>query len=217
MEEYNADALNEARVTDAAAFDALAAMTYREEDKAAVEQKVIPAIVVVEPALDDKGKTLWPKYVSALRAALTEVAPSALGVWAAAQRETLEKCPVAQRVMAIRAIGNSAGELGVQAPVWLGDLIKPRAAKAAAALPAQAEQDPALKTDDARWVDQRIAELAAMDDRTQFDLLVTSAAVRTMMAKLRREDRALFDRADDAFSATHERLPATDAGDLGEN
>jgi hypothetical protein len=203
MRDFNEDALADA-AADKAASVLLASMH-------AVRQNVAPAIVAVIPP-GDRGKPSWPGYVKALKAALGAVSAADFGLWAAAQRDTLETCPMSQRVLAIRAIADAAGRHRLDQPLWLADLIKPKQAAAQAAPPADE------KSSDERWVDAQGVALAQMQDaegRVAFGQLVSSGAVKTIMARLRRENRALFDRADALFTAKHHELPAeSDGGEV---
>jgi recombination protein RecT len=212
LREYNEDALAEALNTPEAAT----LLTVLDADPASdvvvdqpVEQKVAPPIVVVQPPIE-RGKPGWASYLKLLKAALMQdVDAGNFGQWAAAQRETLEKCPMAQRVLAIRAISETAGMRRVDQPLWLGDLVRGKPAVAPseskAAEPKPAGEAP-VKSSDERWVEARLAELQTCD-RDQFDQLAGSQAVRTVMARLRRENEPLFNIADHAFTAKHNELP----------
>lgn len=177
-----------------------------------VKPTVRPAIVAVEPP-SERGKVSWPGYVKSLKAALlANVEQSEFGVWCAAQRTNLERCPTAQRVLAIRAITETAGMLRADPPSWLADLIKPKESKPAPESKAQADPPTEAVTDaDEKWVNASIVEMNSITTRAAFDALVGSGAVRTIMARLRREKRPLFDRADAAFSAKHQTLPPAEA------
>lgn len=203
LREYNEDAL-----IDAAGDPAASAVLARMHAPAAVRQNVEPAIVAVVPP-SDRGKLSWPGYVKALKADLVERTTAAnFAPWAAAQRAALEACPVSQRVLAIRAISEAAGRHRVEQPPWLADLIKAKAAAAPAS--GDAPGDAPGKSADERWVDAQEGALAAMEGaagRIAFTELIGSGAVKTIMARLRRDDRVLFDRADQQFTAKHHELP----------
>lgn len=167
-----------------------------------VKQKVQPAIAVVEPPVE-RGKTSWAGYVKLLKAKLMEVGVGEFGAWVAAQRDTLEKCHMAQRALAVRAITETASMLRVDQPLWLADLIR---AKDKPANPSTGEAEPVTDADE-RWVNNQIAEVRRITTREGFDQLVGSTAVRTVMARLRRDKPALFVRADAVFTDKHLALP----------
>jgi recombination protein RecT len=210
LAEYNADALADAAQGSEDAQRILAATQAHKPADEPVKQNVRPPIVAVEPP-EDRGKTSWPGYIKLLKATLAEVTAEEFGAWAAAQRAALERCPTAQRVLAVRAIAETAGMRKVEQPLWLGDLIKAKEKPPASAPPpAEPPAEPVTDADE-KWVNNRIGEMHEITTRDAFDQLVGSGAVRTIMARLRREKRALFDRADAAFSAKHQALPPPEA------
>jgi hypothetical protein len=205
--EYNGDSIEEARVMPDAAE------LLRTLDEAEPEDSALPEFVLsaIEPPAD-RGKVSWAGFVKLLKAALVDVPAEHFHDWARVQRTQLEACPMAQRVLCIRALAETAGRLGVAQPDWLGAIIKAKAIvdlgapKQPETAKAEPEAEPVTDADE-RWVNARIADLATMDSREEFDALVGSNAVRTLMARLRKDKRALFDRADAAFSAKHASLP----------
>jgi cation transport regulator ChaB len=215
--EYNGDTIEEARAVPDAA-ELLRALdeepTPEEHAAAAFELHAIDV-----PA--DRGKPSWPGFVKALKAAMADVPAEHFHDWAVVQRPALESCPMAQRVLCVRALAECSGRLQVGQPDWLATILRakgvvevssaPATSKPAEpATPAPAEAE-AVTDPDERWVNARIAELGDMHEREPFDALVGSNAVRTLMARLRREKPALFARADAAFSARHAALPRTGA------
>lgn len=200
--EHNADALDEAR-QDPRAAKLLAAL-----DGSTESQTEIP---VVEPPVE-RGKTSWVGYVRMFKAALNQVgpAPAALHAWLLAQRETLAKVPMGQRVLAIQAVSASFGTINDAPPAWLGEMMRPSATRADP--PTKRETDAASQNaapnSDELWVDRTIAELGAITTEEAFQTLVKAGAVQHVMARLQRENRALFDRADAAFLAKHQALQA---------
>lgn len=191
--DYNADAIDHARAIDESAARLLRAL---DDDAAAVIQ-------IVEPPAD-RGKPSWTGYVGLIKQAL-EQAPADFAAWAEAQRPTLEKCPMAQRAVAVRAIAAQGERLVIPLP-WLADLIRPKAKPAAEAKKAEPPAEPAKvekpaepADPDERWVGERIAELATIDE-AGFGEMIKSTVVRTVMARLRREKPTLFARADEKFS-----------------
>ena len=213
--EYNADTIEEAREAEAAA-DLLRVLDEAElEDNA---PKVFELYAIEPPA--DRGKVSWAGYVKLLKAALGDIPAEHYTDWAFVQRPELEKCPMAQRVLCVRALAETAGRLGVAQPDWLGSIISAKKIVETAPVkppvepvvepPATAEAEPVLDADE-RWVNTSIAQLATMSERDAFDALVGSNAVRTFMARLRKDKPALFARADAAFSAKHQQLPRAGA------
>jgi recombination protein RecT len=203
-DEHNADAI-EAVLRDDAASAILAGLNV-------ATKSVAPAIVVVEPPVE-RGKISWPSYVKLLKAALMQnVDAGNFGQWTAAQRETLEKCPMAQRVLAIRAISETAGMRRVDPPLWLGDLVRGKPAETQAKPTSGGKPERSV---DERWVDARLKDIAEIADRLSFDQLVSSMAVKTVMARLRRENVPLFNVADAAFTLKHNELPPADPDDPG--
>lgn len=190
--DYNADAIDHARAIDESAARLLRAL---DDDAAAVIQ-------IVEPPAD-RGKPSWTGYVGLIKQAL-EQPPADFAAWAEAQRPTLEKCPMAQRAVAVRAIAAQGERLVMPLP-WLADLIRPKAKPAAEAKKAEppaepAKVEPAAAVDpDERWVGERLVELATIDE-AGFNEMIKSTVVRTVMARLRRDKPTLFARADEKFS-----------------
>lgn len=203
--DYNADAIDHAR-----SISEPAAVLFAALDEDAAESAVIQ---IVEPPAD-RGKPSWTGYVGLIKQALEAMPFNGLTAWAEAQRPTLEKCPMAQRAVAVRAIVEYSKQQATPLP-WLGDLI--RAAKPKPEKPAAKEAEkpvekvaekPAEPVDpDIRWVDERIVELATIDE-AGFNELVKSTVVRTVMARLRRDKPTLFERADKEFSDKYNALLA---------
>jgi hypothetical protein len=200
LKEYNADALEASR-PDAA--DIL--------DQMMVKQNVLPPEVAVEPPIE-RGKISWPAYTKLIRHVLTTLEKRQFEEWTTAQRATIEKAPLSQRVLVVRAIAETAGAMDITPPQWLGDLMrKPVSQNPAQDEAPETQAEPVSDTDE-RWVNARIAELGGMTDRVEFDQLIGSLAVRTTMARLRRDKPELFARADAAFTKKHQALPQQDQG-----
>lgn len=201
LREYNQDALTDAVNASPEAFDLLKTIEPKQQPAAAPEAMLEPPVVA--------GKVSWPAYLKLLKETLPTIGAARFAAWADAQRPVLEKCPVAQRAIAIKAISENAGRLSLAQPAWLADLVK---GKAKAAEPAQAqarqqEEEYAPKgaaremSADERWVEEQIAEVNRITTKAEFDAMMASTAVRTKMSRLRRENVALFDRADEVFGA----------------
>jgi hypothetical protein len=175
--------------------------------------------VVVEPPIE-RGKPYWPKWVQRFKAAIEDVPLpfDNLETWAQAQRETIARAPMAQRLLAIRAIDTAFAPHDM--PTWAADLVK------ADPLPgADKEPDPSSAVQakrvlsesgvseeaDAQWVEERISDLLLIQTRASFDHLVNDNAVRNRMNRLRHERPQLFEKADAAFGVAHRRLPPKDA------
>lgn len=194
--EFNADALDEARVLDHRADDMLAALDEP------VEQKVEPPLPVVEPPVE-RGKTSWVGYVRLFKAALDPVEPARVEAWLLAQRDTLAGVPMGQRVLAIQAASARLGAANVTPPSWLAGMMRPASGPAT-----KADAAPLATSSDTRWVDRMIADLDAIDTNEGFQTLVKADAIQRVMGRLQRDNRALFDRADAAFLAKHRALQA---------
>jgi recombination protein RecT len=142
------------------------------------------------------GKPSWPTWLSLLRDELATVDVLDLLAFTEAQRGRLAECPLAQRALAVQAITQRFVKADRTPPGWLADLI---------AMPTQRQKDE-------KWLADRLADLAAIDDtpagRMHFDSLIRSTATRTVMARLRADDPELFARADAAFGKKHNELPA---------
>lgn len=217
LREYNADAVEDVR-RDPTAWPLLVEMDEADSDVAGAAEdgptggEVEQPVVMVEPP-QDRGKPSWPAYTKAMKAALAEnarTAPRFLD-WLMAQRPTLELCPPAQRVLIVRAIMDTAQRFGIDAmPAWLSGLIRPAASAESKPAEDAAPGGVAVSADE-RWVDQQIASLADIKERAAFDALLGSTALKTIMARLRRENKPLFDKADEAFSAKFNALDAGDA------
>jgi hypothetical protein len=142
------------------------------------------------------GKLSWPTWLGLLRDELATVDELDLLAFTEAQRGRLAECPLAQRALAVQAISQRFVRADRTPPGYLADLI---------AMPTQRQKDE-------KWLADRMADLAAIDDtpagRQHFDALVKSTITRTVMARLRADDPELFARADAAFGAKHNTLPA---------
>lgn len=214
--EHNDDALNDARN---ASEDAVAILKTIEAKPRVQEPEVQPETVLEPPVVN--GKVSWPGYVKVMKEAMATIGGQRFPAWADAQKPVLEKCPVAQRAIIIKALSENAGRLSVAQPAWLADLVKgkAKAAEAPAASPAAREQPPAeeaeyipaqktqapaaatQQTPDEIWVDEQIQITRAMTTMQEFNTLIGSTAVRTKMSRLRRENPELFDKADEVFGA----------------
>jgi ERF superfamily len=197
LSEYNSDGLDAAHDDAADLLDPLMA--------AVVEQIVLPPIAVVEPPVE-RGKISWPAYVKAIKQAMVTLDRTRFDEWVMVQRETISNAPMAQRVLAVRAIADAAGTMDIAPPKWLGDLMRRPASQKSP--PNEASDTPADQEidRDEEWVNGRIAELAGISERAEFDQIIGSLAVRTVMARLRRDKPELFSRADAAFTAKHQAL-----------
>jgi len=182
---------------------------------AATQERMKPAVytpVVVEPpGARGSGKLFWPKWVQLFRLALETVPFANLDAWVDAQRETLTRAPLAQRLLAIRAIQTAYSPH--DGPAWLTDLMRPDdpppGGGGAKAPPARPLSGVSL-TNDEQWVEERISDLLLLESRTAFNRIIEDNAVRNRMSRLRREQPALFEKADAAFDKAHRRLPAED-------
>jgi recombination protein RecT len=102
-------------------------------------------IVAYQPPTGRDGKPDWPAYANGIKALLPEIgyAPPT-PQWLSAQYPALRAAPPAQRIGIIKAIVERFNAVGREAPPELGELVKARAAPAAAAEPpskTQAEKD----------------------------------------------------------------------------
>lgn len=212
LREYNADALEDVSRLSVKAAELLSEMEAEEDageedaqgDDGQSAQKM--SFVAVEVPTD-RGKQSWTGYVKSLKDAMSHLRSDQMHAWAEAQHATLTACPAAQRALAIRAISETCGRLGITQIAWLSGLVRRPAATNDAAPPATE----GLSSDE-RWVNARVAELEAISDRAKFDEIATSTAVRTVMARLRRDNAALFERANAAFTGKNRELtpPAED-------
>lgn len=204
--EHNEDALNDARN---ASEDAAAILKTIEAKPREQEPDPDPEVALEPPVVT--GKVSWPAYLKLLKETMAAIEAPRFSAWADAQRLVLQKCPVGQRAIAIKAISENAGRLSQPQPAWLGDVVKGKA-KPDAAPPAAKEEEayapkgaaaePARElTPDERWVEEQIAETNRIKTKAEFDAMIGSTAVRTKMSRLRRENPALFDRADEVFGA----------------
>jgi recombination protein RecT len=222
LREHNEDALTEAAL-DPAAAAILAEMDESplvdSAEDAPIRPTVEPKPEVVEPP-SDRGKISWPGYLKLIKQALTLINLYGFSAWCEAQRANLERCPAAQRVLAVRAIAETAGLLRAQQPAFLADLIRAKPTPASETAKPETNAAPSVddpaeepkKSRDEEWVDKQIMDLAGVKDRATFTAITDSVAVRTVMARLRRDNRALFDRADQAFVAKHGELPDAKGG-----
>lgn len=198
LETFNADALG-----DAYGFEHAATILAERNADRSVGQNVGPDLSIVVPP-DDRGKLNWKLYVEAIRSRMVQIPmePAPFRTWMEAQRPNLEVCPPAQRALCARAIVEQCGVRQVPVPPWFADLVRKRGQPAAAET---GGVDPGTNNDE-RWVNDLIAELANITDRPRFEQLSGAMAVKTVMARLRRENEALFARADDAFAAKIQEL-----------
>lgn len=137
------------------------------------------------------GRPDWRKYATDFRAVLFGWRGS-LEVWLDAQREHMERAPLASRLLLVRMVRERAEQIRQSMPEWLADLAKPG-------------PDP-----DERWAEGFIAHLASLREATDVTEYARSGAVQTVMRRLRAEKPSLFERVD---AATAERL--AELGDDG--
>lgn len=207
LREHNADALEEA-MNDPLAAGILAEMNDAEGViEGTVEPDVEPPEVVVKPPVE-RGRTSWTGYVKAIKQALGTIPQDAFEDWVAAQRQTLTQCPLAQRVLAIRAIAEAAGLRNLTPPAWLGALmIAPK--------PAERAAPEAKKSEDELWVEATVHEISTLSTLGALNKLIVSPDVRSRMASLRTANKPLFDRADAAFGKRHGELSADESENPG--
>ena len=212
LREHNADSIEEAKQTPDAA-ELLAEM-----DEADPGQTKTPTFDPIVPPVE-RGKVAWPSYIRLLKIELGNQPVALLEPWAEAQHETLTTTPMAQRIIAIRAVAERMGAAGITPPGWLADLMRPPAKPQQATPEPEPQADPQSdsaeappppppeQTADERWVAKTIEEIKTQD-RAAFDAFIKSPAVRSLMARLQRENLPLFDKADIAFLNRHRALPA---------
>jgi hypothetical protein len=198
--EYNADALDEARGDPRAAK----LLEVIDEPPAEDDARDLPSDRVIEPVQPpvERGKTSWVSYVKLLKADLGQVITADLERWVLAQRPILSTVPMGQRVLAIQAISTRFGVDNVPPPVWLAEMMRPSAA-------AQSDTSTGATiaaTADERWASATIKDIDACGTSGAFDELVRSNAMQKVMARLKREDKPLFDRVDTAFLNKHKAL-----------
>jgi recombination protein RecT len=200
LADFNADSLADAVLLSAEA-QAILQRDASAPEEASTQQAIEPPV--------ERGRINWVSYVKSLKAAAQTVGPDFFLAWADAQRDTVARCPPSQRPLAVRVIADAAAAARCERPTWLAALLNPR--ERPAAPPPTEEPPPASDEpldDDEQWVEARLKDLTAIHSRAAFDSLVRSSAVRSTMARLRRDRPALFTRADAAFSLKHGELPA---------
>jgi hypothetical protein len=147
----------------------------------------------VRPVVE-RGKPDWKGWVNALRDEAATCEAHEVNAWAEAQRPVIAEAPIAQRALGVKAVIEAYRNLGAAPPGWLAELLTPNAAEK-----------------DQRWLDDLREQVEKMPrsqaGRAQFDALIANAAVRTVMARLERENRALFDQANALLAAANGRLP----------
>jgi recombination protein RecT len=200
--EFNEGSIAEAQDNPAAA-KLLAQLTEPQGQTNAPPRSDKPAFAfqpIAVPA-DRGGKPAWPTWVRALRDDL-ERGPEPLAAWIEAQRGNIEACPIAQRMLAIKAINGAAVATNAALPQWLIEAMssKPK--------PPANQQQPTTATSDPdeKFATDQIAELRRIEKieppaaaRTAYDANAKSAAVRTVMIRLSKDKRPLFDRIDAVF------------------
>jgi ERF superfamily protein len=219
--EHNGESIEDARQYGPAALVLLDMKIAAEDQGAHDPRDEAPPYtpIVVEPPIE-RGKPFWPKWVQRFKAAIEDVPLpfDNLETWALAQRETIARAPMAQRLLAIRAIDTAFAPHDM--PTWAADLVKadplPGAGKEpdpSSAVQAKRVLSESGVSEDAdqHWVEDRISDLVLLETRAAFNRIVDDPNVRNRMNRLRRERPALFEKADAAFGAAHRRLPPGDA------
>lgn len=173
------------------------------------------------------GKPSWPDYLKAIREAVANTPVATLSTWIEMNRDTLSACPMAQRLLAVKAITTRCNEVNQTPPAWLANILKPAPAPAQREVAQQQQPQepddgwpgpdtatgqvtpPQTTADDRdeRWADSQIKEVEtfraivpAQEALARFEQLAEAAAIKTVMSRLRREKPATFQRVSDAFN-----------------
>jgi recombination protein RecT len=149
-------------------------------------------------------------YLAAVKEAVKGVPANATDAlaWAEMQEFALEKCPAAQRLIAVNAIIAMLGKAGVPGtPDWLAAMVKPKP-RANGGKKAGADDDP-----DARLIagyEMQLHEFEAMDDPAAaaklFEEYYKSSAIQTQMRNLRARNEGRFKEAEKLFNKTYAKL-----------
>lgn len=172
------------------------------------EQGSALTFAAIDPPMNN-GKPSWPVWMRLLRDDMASVHGNDLIAWLDVQRVRIEEAPMAQRAPAIKAIGEHFEAEKITPPEWAVALIPNK----------QAAPQLSQEEKDARWVEDRLGDIQQMTDtpdgRVQFDELIGSVMFRTVMARLQRENKPIFDRLNLALGAKSRSIKAAIAKAVG--
>jgi hypothetical protein len=177
---------------------------------AAMEKPVTAAPVALKLATLRNGKPDWSDYINGFKHILASQQGD-LGAWLEAQRPVMVAAPLPSKLLLIKAVRERGDRIRGGLPDWLVELAKP------------AEKQPGLHLaptgdapDDERWVEDLTAHLATLTSIAAWETYGKAAEVQAVMSRLRQTNRALFDKAYDAFEARRIELATPPPDDATE-
>jgi recombination protein RecT len=172
------------------------------------ERRDLPKLLSVILKESREGKPDWRGYTAEFRSVLFGLRGD-LATWLDFQREVMQRAPLPTRLLLLKHIRERGDQLKAGLPEWVIDLT---GAPGKPPTPAPPRPQPKLVTDDkdARWVDDIIHTLSEHTTARAVAELGASPDVQREMKRLRRENPAQFERADNAFAAKLEELGPPD-------
>lgn len=194
VKQHNADAIEDAEKHPKAAEILKEGLRPIERKEEAAEPLTY---VPVSPPMNG-GRAAWSVYPQLIRDDLASVQPGDLSSWLDAQRPILTTAPISPKIIAVKIVTETLTHAGIAVPAWLTEgLPKPQEGS---------------KRGDITWAEDMEAALAGLavshQGRREFDQLVNSTLSQTVMSRLSREDRPLFEKMDLLFKKRHGELPA---------
>ena len=172
------------------------------------ENRDLPPAATLAVVKRRDGKDDWADYSNGFRHVLFGWRGD-LPAWLEMQRATMQRSPLATKLLLVKMVRERCEQLRVELPGWIGGLITPVTARNAAGAAPDSDPDP-----DEPWVRETIAHIRSLAEPDAIRAFAASGAVQTVMRRLNREKRLLWDRVD---AAVGERLDELEgAPDPGE-
>ncbi len=192
LEEQNADALDEAIKLSEEAASLLAEMQ-------PVEMGTVPM------PLERGGKPNTIAYLRDLKNDMAALTPEDFTLWVDLQRAVIMAAPQSTKLLAIKAITQRAGELGVAAPNGWNGTATAAPAAAPTAAPAASASAPATasgQSKDDKLAQSFLEHLDTLNTEPEVNAYSGTGAVRTVLDRWRAEDPPRYN---SVVSAFHQR------------
>jgi recombination protein RecT len=170
------------------------------------EQRDLPAFTTIQLKETRDHKPDWRAYTAEFRSVLFGLRGD-LGAWLDYQREPMQAAPLPTRLLLVKMLRERGDQLKSGLPEWVIDLT---GAPAKAPPPKPVPKLVTTATDDSRWVDDIVKEIAGCGTAGAVTALGQTPDVQKEMKRLRKENHAQYERADNAFATRLEELGEDD-------